>query len=440
MHLALADLSTRGRQAWQGTLREPAEPVGIAADARWIWHEIGHVLLMASVGELEFRFAHSAGDALAAIVADPQSILALDARWRGATFPWVFEPRRHDRCACRGWSWDGTLHYGMARVRNSRGARRKGYETEQILSSSLFRLYMCIGGNTVLVNSPQKVGEPDVDARESASHYCVYLIMRGLQILGASDIVPTYKPDQFVSALIDADVGTENWKVEFPPPPDAATYSFLRIGGCVHKVIRWAFEAQGMYSNSSRISNGPGKPPLVDVYIESRRPSVTDGVQYGKGSYVPVSLDWGLDHYETTPPPAWQAARTAIYLQDGDLYVAVGNRGNQPADDVEVQVWWHEWHDGEHPPKWEDAGWTDFDPADDPVQTIPPGQSITFGPFSFPDGAPATRYIVFAQATCADDRANTDTATNLPCSRQATQLVDLVANDNNLGLAVFESS
>ena len=104
---------------------------GIAADARWIWHEIGHVLLMCSVGELEFRFAHSAGDALAAIVSDPQSQLAGDGNWRGATFPWMFTPRRHDRCVSHGWSWGGSLHYAMSQVTNSTPPRRKGYWTEQ---------------------------------------------------------------------------------------------------------------------------------------------------------------------------------------------------------------------------------------------------------------------------------------------------------------------
>ena len=82
--------STRRRKPWNGKDRSPAEPLGIAADARWIWHEIGHVLLTTSVGELEFRFAHSPGDALAAIVSDPRSALATDPNWRGATFPWVF--------------------------------------------------------------------------------------------------------------------------------------------------------------------------------------------------------------------------------------------------------------------------------------------------------------------------------------------------------------
>jgi hypothetical protein len=41
--------------------------------------------------------------------------------------------------------------------------------------------------------------------------------------------------------------------------------TFERIGGCVHKVIRWAFEAQGLYRS---FTNAPGYPPPVDIFIE----------------------------------------------------------------------------------------------------------------------------------------------------------------------------
>jgi len=97
------------------------------------------------------------------------------------------------------------MHYDMAQVPMSQAPRTKGYRTEQILSSSLFRLYRCIGGDTVAPGT----AEPDRSARESASHYTTYLIMRGVQQLGPSDVVPAYQPDQLVSALIEADVGTE---------------------------------------------------------------------------------------------------------------------------------------------------------------------------------------------------------------------------------------
>jgi hypothetical protein len=105
---------------------------------------------------------------------------------------------------------------------------------------------------------------------------------------------------------------------------------------------------------------------------------------------------------------------------------------------VSVIVSWHPWPYDEDPPKWNDGGWESFEPENGLVQTIPAGQSIIFGPFSFADGAPETRLIVLAHASCADDRANTDAATHLPCNFYQTSLVELVANDNNLGLAVSE--
>ncbi|MET4387233.1 hypothetical protein ABIB73_002988 [Bradyrhizobium sp. F1.4.3] len=447
LHLALADLSTRARKPWDGQTRSRAEPLGIAADARWIWHEIGHVLLMCSVGELEFRFAHSAGDALAAIVSDPQSQLAGDANWRGATFPWVFTPRRHDRCVSHGWSWGGSLHYAMSQVPDSTQPRRKGYWTEQILSSSLFRLYRAIGGDTKAVGTQN---QPDQFARESASHYSVYLIMRGIQILPTSTTVLANEPDQLVSALIDADIGTIpwdiSWDVTFPPPPySTKTFSFHRIGGCVHKVIRWAFEVQGLYAAAGTVTNAPGLPPLVDVYILDRRPlsevSPYGAIAYGPGSYNPVSLDWDPDQSGSDAPPLWQADQSAIVVSGGNISVKVGNRGGQQATNVEVTVWWHAWPSGSPPPKWNDTSsgstpWTQCTPSPGPGQTIDPGVPPVEFDFTFNPPSSGTRYLVLAIATCGDDAANTDPTTSFPCSRLPTALIDLVPNDNNLGLIV----
>jgi hypothetical protein len=451
MHFALADLSTRARKPWDGRTRSPAEPLGIAADSRWVWHEIGHVLLTTSVGELQFRFAHSPGDALAAIVSDPESKLATDQNWRGSTFPWVFLPRRHDRCVLQGWSWSGGLHYGLSQVEDSLGPRRKGYWSEQILSSSLFRLYRSIGGDTTVV-SPPVVGPPpppppDLHTRRSASHYCVYLIMRGIQILGTSLVVPTNEPDQFVSALIDADIhtatSTPSWNVVFPPdlplppPPPPVPDTFDRIGGCVHKVIRWAFEAQGLYRS---FTNAPGYPPPVDVYIADLRPTTesTPGgvIDYGPGSYNPVSLEWDPNQVQADPPPKWQADPAAISLSaNGRISVVVGNRGNALAQAVSVSVWWKRWPPGPAP-QW-DATWTQCAPIGPALRNIPPNGQANFGPFAAVPLPAGTRYLLLAQATCPDDRANIDPATNFPCSQKPTPLLDLVANDNNLGLRVL---
>jgi hypothetical protein len=445
MHLALADLSTRARKPWDGANRSPAEPLGIAADARWVWHEIGHVLLTTSVGELQFRFAHSPGDALAAIVSDPESMLATDPNWRGSTFPWVFLPRRHDRCVLQGWSWSGGLHYALSQVEDVVGPRRKAYWSEQILSSSLFRLYRSIGGDTMMAGS----NDPDPHARRSASHYCVYLIMRGIQILGASLVSPTNDPDQLVSALIDADLNTASstpsWQVVFPPVfPQGAPDTFTRIGGCLPKVIRWAFEAQGLYRS---FTNAPGYPPPVDIFVADLRPpsepTPCGDIVYGPGSYNPVSLEWNPNQGPQDPPPQWQADPAAIIVSPntGEISVVVGNRGTAAATNVEVSVWWQEWPVQSPAPQWDPTTWAQcalMGPG--APQTIPPsGGQATFGPFAAVPLPAGTRYLLIAQATCPDDRANVDPATNSPCSQKPTPLIDLVANDNNLGLRVLQS-
>jgi hypothetical protein len=307
-------------------------------------------------------------------------------------------------------------------------------------------------GDTTMVRPPV-VGQPpgpDRHARRSASHYCVYLIMRGIQILGTSLVVPTNEPDQFVSALIDADIHTAtttpSWHVVFPPvfpppppPPPVSAITFDRIGGCVHKVIRWAFEAQGLYRS---FTNAPGYPPPVDVYIADLRPtseSTPGGViDYGPGSYNPVSLEWDRNQVPADPPPKWQADPAAISLSaTGQISVVVGNRGNALAQAVSVSVWWRAWPGGPPAPQWDAATWQQCAAIGPALQNIPPNGQANFGPFAAVPLPPGRRYLLLAQATCPDDRANVDPATNFPCSQKPTPLLDLVANDNNLGLRVL---
>jgi hypothetical protein len=417
LHLALANLSHRARAPWNGIDPSPAEPLGIAIDSRWLWHEFAHILLMACVGELEFRFAHSAGDALAAIVADPQSQLAVDPGWRGATFPWVFIPRRHDRCVLKGWSWSGTQHRSVSLLPDGDRLRRKGYRSEQILSSSLFRLYRSLGGNTF---ANQLV-------RNSASHYCVYLIMSAIQRLGPIGAVPAQEAGHFVQVLCEADIGTEIWNV---PQPQG----MKRIGGCAHKVIRWAFEAQGLFAAPGQITNAPGSPPAVDIYIEDCREAqdVDPGdVPYGAGTYKPVPLDWH-------GAPAWHARKNALIVRNGKFFVRVRNRGDQDATGVTARVFWRKFPANSNPPNWDSgASWQEA-PNSGVPQTVKPGRVVEFGPFR-PQRPLPDRYVLLAIADCPDDPANTNQQTSLPCSRLPTPLVDLVSGDNNLGLRVISS-
>ena len=48
-----------------------------------------------------------------------------------------------------------------------------------------------------------------------------------------------------------------------------------------------------------------------------------------------------------------------------------------------------------------------------------------------------TDYFVFAVATCDADRANIDPASGQHCATLGAPVIDLVANDNNLGLRVL---
>jgi hypothetical protein len=118
----------------------------------------------------------------------------------------------------------------------------------------------------------------------------------------------------------------------------------------------------------------------------------------------------------------------------GPLFVTVGNRGAQIATAVTVRVWTHAWPLGTNAPPWKAALWNAS--GTQSAQDIPSGATRQFGGYPLPT-APG-RYLVFVQATSADDRANTDPATLYASSFMATPLADLVPSDNNLGLTVVE--
>jgi hypothetical protein len=424
MYFAVGELFARTRLVRPLDGYAPAEYLGIAADPRWVWHEIGHALLAGNVGELEFRFAHSAGDALAAIALDPQS--HFDGRARGATFPWVFEPRRHDRCAAAGWSWRGTMHQPAALRARPDLPAFKGYWSEQILSSTLFRLYRALGGDAVLAS-----GGPDRAAREAASDYTLYLIVKAIGLFAYKGALSENTPDFLVTALIDADRGTGVFTTTVDDGGTPRT--FTRAGGWAHKVIRWAFERQGLYARG--FTNGPGEPPAVDLYIANRRPAndaAGEGpAPFGPGSYAPVSLEWRPGDGDAP----WHAAADAIEIDgSGQVHVTVGNRGRQPASGVHVQVYARSVA-ANAMPAWEaGAGWAACGaPASAPPDTIAAGATQRYGAFTLPQGL-AAPFVVLAVASCPDDRANVDPAAGLPCAMLPVRVADLVGGDNNLGL------
>ncbi len=385
--------------------RPRSEYLGLAADPHWAWHEFGHVLAFASTGRLEFPFAHSAGDALAAVIADP----AIDLRdtggaggdARGRTFPWVRVQRRHDRDATLGWCWCGGRNRRRLRLPTREPAAASDYYAEQLLSSSIFRLYRAIGGDA---------GDPVL--RQVASDRVVALVMRAISLLGPSQLVPAQSADQFVSALIDADLAVHE-------------------GGRLHKVIRWAFEQQGLYASAEPgdVVEGVGRPPRVDVFIPGQG-------ERARGAYAPVDLA-----SDTAP---WHVGDAGLCLVDagGLVRVAVGNRGDQTARGLVVEAWARRSTAG--------SDWVRLEPVGGAPEALEPdGREAARARVDFvlpaalrPDRGSVA---VLARAACPADPANIDVRTGLPCARGAgppadadeDAVRDLVANDNNHGLRVF---
>jgi hypothetical protein len=426
---ALADVKRTGSRR---------EPLGIATDPRWCWHESGHVLLGASTGALQFRFAHSAGDALAAILSDPESKLATHPRMRWLTFPWVYLHRRHDRSVFRGWSWCGRYHRPARFTTDVNAYPRKGYQTEQILSTTLFRLYRSLGGDTTTG------GLPDSPFRRRAADYTAYLIMKAIRFMPQAFLAPLETPDQLVSALTVADCST------LPVTTGALA---ARTGGWAYKVVRWAFEAQGLYatSNPLEVVDAPGNPKDPDIFINDLRYD-SEG-SFPRGGYMPVSLDWqsvlnppavGEPAPTVLPnppnPPLWHATANAIQVVGNTVTVEVSSRGSSPAAGVTVKVWWIEWPTTPpDPPAWNNGSWKPLGTIG--PKTVPPWPTrTTFGPFSatgpfdLPTSPSGRRLLIVAAATCSADPANTEASPAVPCSTLSTPIVDLVAGDNNIGL------
>ena len=101
-------------------------------------------------------------------------------------------------------------------------------------------------------------------------------------------------------------------------------------GGAYHKVIRWAFEKQGLYQHgdAKRPNNKEGSPPPVDVYIEDGR---RGEYQYQREYWNCQAIwnrhrsDRGTDHEAPIPGVINYA------------YVKIKNRGYQTAKRVAVR-------------------------------------------------------------------------------------------------------
>lgn len=260
-----------------GDNTDTTNPVGRACDSRVHWHEMGgHGVLYEHVNSPNFGFAHSAGDGLSAIFHDPES--KAPDRFRYA--PWnPINLRRFDRDPAAGWGWGGPQDVG-------------GYNSEEILATSHFRIYRAIGGDSA-----------SLARKKFASRMMMYLILRTIGTL-----TPATNPANalaWCNALMGVDL--LNWTTEGI------------FGGAYNKVIRWAFEKQGLFG---------GKPPAVDVYINDGR----------NGEYPYLANHWSTTTiWNRNAADGGTTHQNPILGQTNFVYVKVKNRGTATANNVIVK-------------------------------------------------------------------------------------------------------
>lgn len=363
-------------------------PIGRAID-KWVhWHEIGgHGILLDHVHSLNFGFAHSAGDGLAALQNDPESRLRGTAgRFRYAPFLGPLpDERRFDREVSRGWAWGGANDsgpFGMAR--------------EQILATTHFRIYRALGGDA-----------REVSSRWFASRAVTYLILRAVSIL-----TPATNPGEallFCQALMAADL--LRWTTEG------------LAGGAYNKVIRWAFEKQGLFQplGAPPPITKEGDPPEVDVYIEDGR----------QGEYSYKADSWNNPSlWNRMAPDGGTAHQPPVPGVESYAYAKVKNRGTKTARRVLVQ--------GYHAPPGAGFRWPqDFVPMRPPaglkISSLGPRDSeeATVGPFAWtPDPKFYGHDGLLMIASVEGDPSNVSRLT----AGESLEEWRLVPHDNNVGL------
>jgi hypothetical protein len=366
-----------GVEAFRFALAKVGEPVGNAVDVRVVMHEFCHALLLDSIHRPNLGIAHSAGDSLAAILNDPENRAP-----RSQTFPWFpSSNRNHERSIADGFAWGGPKDSG-------------GYNSEQILSTTLFRFYRSIGGDAA---------EPA--RRKFAARYSAYLIIRAILSL----VTKPRMPEVFVTALVGADRGTAN----FEGHP----------GGVFHKVMRWSFEKQGLFQPAGAPTPvmTEGDPPAVDVFVEDGRGgeyAFRDEPADAPGIWNRLSADGGRTH------------ETPIAGVPNFAYVRVGNRGRSRAENVVVRgfqstplsrlVWPADWRPLTTP----QLGSTD---------AVERGGEVIVGPFEWtPHGGGEVSLLMSVSA--AGDLSNIDPQTPAASKDGPIAARMLVPFDNNLAV------
>jgi hypothetical protein len=376
----------------------PGRTIGNACDFRLVAHEFCHALLYGAIESPNFTFAHSAGDALGSIFCDPLTRLEGDERF--TSFPWLYFERHHNRRREDGWAWGGVRHDGQ-------------YNSEQILNTTLFRAYQCIGGDA-----------EQFDRRQWASRYMLHLIIAGMAGLPPFLDAPLQDATTYVTAMMQADNGMI---MGFP-------------GGAVYKVIYWSFEEQGLYQphNENRALMVQRGTPEVDVYIND-----------GREGHYNITAEWKAnpDIWKTTPDIWNRRADDRVHLHQPPLrgavnfcYVRIKNRGTQIARNVLVSAYRKKINRDTN--TWP----TDFKTATDNTpyciygQNIGPGGESIVGPFEWTPSPDIQHDSILITVSATGDLSNIDAYSRRRCAQGPIDIDKLVPFDNNISLRVMDIS
>ena len=230
-----------------------------------------------------------------------------------------------------------------------------------------------------------------------------YLILKAI-----STLTPTTNPSNatgWVAALTTAD--SIDWTSE------------NITGGAYSKVVRWAFEKQGLFQSGGQAApnNLEGDPPAVDVYIDD-----------GRGGEYPYQPVWWENQniWNRNAADGGTTNQDPIIGQTNYAYVKIKNRGTQDATGVVVKGFHADPSAGlSFPNDWLPMTTTQLTA---PNVAANNGAEITGGPFEWvPFHLGHECVIMIASAT--GDASNVDNI-------KAGDLIPdwrLIPNDNNIG-------
>lgn len=368
-----------GSDGFRFALAQQNTRFGIANCYDIVLHEFAHSLLEESVNHPNFRFSHNGGDGLAAILCDPDS----KSPDRNKTFYCI--NRRHDRKVSEGWAWGGVKDIG-------------GYSSEEILSTSMFRIYKSIGGDS---NSQE--------VKRKASRYMTYLFLKTISNLDPNTRARNAR--EFVSILINSDITTNQFE------------NFH--GGHIGKVIRWGFEKQGLFQlpGSPTPVTREGASPEMDIYIN-------DG-HNGEYNYQD-QLDQTQDICNRNQSDGLFEHQNPIANRENFVYVKIKNRGHSNAREISVKLYHSTKIAGSIFPD-------DYEPLE-PLrinvnQELTSGNEVIVGPFKW---TPTTQdKNLLAVASCDQDRSNADT---VPGSFPYEYLISFDNNNAQRNIQVVQTN